>query len=321
MEQSSKRINKMVFWPPAILCSIILLIGAAFPSTLAMIVDTCQAWVTAHFSWLYALGATMLVIFCFVACFSKFGRIRIGGKGAEPEMSFWKWFCIILTSGMGAGICYWCVAEPVTYFQNAPVFAGYESGSAAALENTLKYVFMHWSLHPYGAYTAAGVCIAFMFWNCGKPFSLSSSLIPLLGDNRADKIRYPLDALCVFCLVAGLGTTLGQSIDQLSGGIKYVTGVNVNLTILALAVCLGCALIGVLAACTGLHKGIAYVSSANMYIFIVMLVFAFLFGNTHFILNNTVSSLGKFFDFIIPQSLYTEPGYESGWIGSWTIFY
>ncbi len=321
METKKHRINKMVFLPPAILCTIIVIIGAIFPERLAAFVDKGQNWVTYNFSWFYALGATFLVLFCLFVCFSKFGKIKIGGKDAKPEMSFWKWFCIVLTSGMGAGICYWCVAEPVTFFQNAPAFAGYESGSVAALENSLKYVFMHWSLHPYGAYTAAGVCVAFMYWNCGKPFSLSSSLIPLIGDKKADKIRYVLDAICVFCLVAGLGTTLGQSIDQLSGGLKYVTGVNVDINILALTVCLGCALIGILAACTGLHKGIAYVSSANMYIFIGLLVFAFFFGGTHFILGNTVSSLGKFIGFIIPQSLYTEPGYESGWVNSWTMFY
>ncbi len=321
MDNTKKKVNYTVFTAPAILCVAIVLIGAFVPNLLATIVDTAQAWVTSHFDWAYALGSTLLVVFCLAICFSKYGRIKIGGKKAEPEMSFWKWFSIVVTSGMGAGICYWCVAEPVSFFTNAPAFAGYESGSVEALENTLRYVFLHWTLTPYAAYTTVGVCIAFMYWNCKKPFSVSSSLIPLLGDTRTEKIRYALDAVCVFCLVAGLGTTLGQSIDQLSGGLQYVTGMDININVLALIVCLVCAGTGILAASTGLHKGIAYVSNANMYVFIILLVFTIAFGGTHFILSNTVSSIGKFFSFFVSQSLYTEPGYQSGWVNSWTMFY
>lgn len=315
------KLNNLVFWPSAILCVLIVLIGVIFPETLARIVDACQNWVVSNFDWAYALGATLLIVFCLAVCFSKYGKIRIGGKEAKPEMSFWKWFSLVLTSGMGAGICFWCVAEPVTFFNSAPVFAGYESGTVEALENTLKYVFMHWTLHPYASYTAAGVCVAFMYWNCGKPFSLSSSLVPILGDEKANRARYYIDSICVFAIMAGFGTTVGQSINQLSASIAYITGINVDINILALIVCGVLALVGILAACTGLHKGLTYVSTANMWVFIIMMVFAFLFGGTHFILGNTVSSLGKFLDFIIPQALYTEPGYASGWVDGWTMFY
>ena len=315
------KLNKLVFWPSAILCVLIVLIGVLFPSTLANIVDACQNWVVSNFDWAYALGATLLIVFCLVVCFSKFGKIRIGGKEAKPEMSFWKWFSLVLTSGMGAGICFWCVAEPISFFNNAPVFAGYESGSVEALENTLKYVFMHWTLHPYASYTAAGVCVAFMYWNCGKPFSLSSSLIPMLGDERAHRVRYYIDSICVFATIAGFGSTIGQSISQLSTGIAYTTGINIDIIVLAFVACALLAVVGILAACTGLHKGLTLISDANMWIFIIMMVFALLTGGTHFILSNTVSSFGKFLGFIVPQAFYTEPGYASGWVNGWTMFY
>ena len=320
MEKKHK-LNKTIFLPPAILCAMIIIVGVAIPKTLETIVNDVNTWVTTNFSWLYALGATLLIVFCLWAAFSKYGKIKIGGKDAEPEMSFWKWFCIVLTSGMAAGLCYWCIAEPMEFFQNPPVFAGYEGGSAEALESTLKYIFFHWTLHPYAAYTGVGVCIGFMYWNGRKAYSISSALVPLIGDNRERKIRPWLNALCIFCLVAGLGTTLGLAIDQMTVGLQYMTGVAIDRNLLALIVCLGFAGIAIVAACSGLHKGISFVSTTNMYIFIVLMVFGLFFGGTVFILNNTVTGIGQFVDFFLKESFYTEPGIQSGWVNKWTIFY
>ncbi|MDO5409643.1 MAG: BCCT family transporter [Lachnospiraceae bacterium] len=319
--KEKKKLNKAEFWPPAILCLLIIIIGVAIPQTLEKMVNAGLNWVTTNFNWFYALCSTALIFFCLWAGLGKYGKIRIGGKDAKAEMSFFKWFCIVLTSGMAAGLCYWCIAEPLSFFQNPPVFAGYEGGSPQALESTLRYVYLHWTLHPYAAYTSVGVCIGFMYWNCRKPFSISSSLYPLIGEKATGGLRHWINALCIFCLVAGLGTTLGLAIDQLTEGIKYITGLTIDRNILALIVCLGFAGIAIAAASTGLHKGIAMISTLNMYLFIFLLVFALFFGGTLFCLNNTITGLGQFIDIFFKQALYTEPGYESGWVNGWTIFY
>lgn len=319
--KTKKKLNKATFFPPAILCVLITVVGVVAPTSLEGAVNAGLAWVTKNFKWFYTLGATMLIFFCLWAGLGKYGKIKIGGKDAVPEMSFFKWFCIVLTSGMAAGLCYWCVAEPLSFFQNPPVFAGYEGGTPEAFENTLKYVLHHWTLHPYAAYTSVGICISFMYWNAKKPFSIASALVPIMGDRATGKFRYVINALCIFCLVAGLGTTLGLAIDQLTVGIQYMTGVTISRDLLALLVCLGFAGIAVLAACTGLHKGVSLISTANMYIFIFLLVFALIAGNTLVCLDNTVTSIGKYLNNFLNQSFYTEAGYESGWINGWTIFY
>jgi choline-glycine betaine transporter len=118
-----------------------------------------------------------------------------------------------------------------------------------------------------------------------------------------------------------LGTTLGLAIDQMTVGLEFITGIAFDRNIVAFVVCLGFAGIAIIAACTGLHKGVAFVSITNMYIFIFLMVFAFLFGGTRFILNNTVTSIGQYFQFVIGQSFYVEPAYQSGWVNGWTIFY
>ena len=314
-------INKRTFLPPAILTVLITLVGIIAPSQLGKAMNAALNWCTKYWGWLYALGSFLLVVFCIAICISKYGKIKLGGKDAKPEMSFFKWFSIVLTSGMAAGLCYWSVAEPMNFFQNPPGFSGLEGGSAQAAEMVLRYSFIHWTLHPYAIYTSVGVALGFMYWNAKRPFSVSSALYPMLGKKANGPLQYWINAACIFCLVAGLGTTLGLAIDQLSSGLNFITGKSFDLTKVGFAVCLMFAVIAILAACTGLHKGVAFISTANMYMFIVLLVFAFIFGGTLFIINNTVSSVGQYFQFLPSQSLYLEPAQQTGWVNSWTIFY
>lgn len=209
----------------------------------------------------------------------------------------------------------------MNYFTSPPIYAGYEGGTVEAAENTLRYVYLHWTFVPFACFTAGAVVIAFLYWNCKKPFSISSGFYPLIGERALGKSRYWVNAICIFCLICGLGTTLGLAVDQMAVGIQYVTGITVSKNLMAFIVCIGFALIGIVAASTGLHKGIAMVSNINMYLFIFLLVVAFVFGGTHVILNNTLTSIGKFFSFFVGETFNTEPFYQSGWVANQTIFY
>lgn len=315
------RVNPRTFWPPAILVVILTIVGALFPATTGDAMSAALAWCQQYMGWFYVLGCTLLVVFCVWLCLSKCGRIRFGGKDAKPETSFWKWFALVLTSGMAAGICYWCIAEPLTFFENPPIFAGYEGGTAQAAEMTLRYNFLHWTLHPYAIYTAAGVGVAFMYWNAKRPFAISSALYPLLGDKANGNLQFWINALCIFCIVAGMGTTLGLGIDQIATGIQYVTGIIVDPNLLGFIVCVVFAAIAIIVAISGLEKGVAFVGTLNMWLFVFLLVFVFFFGSTLFIINNTISSIGQYFQFFLGQSLYLEPAHQSGWVGGWTVFY
>ena len=133
--------------------------------------------------------------------------------------------------------------------------------------------------------------------------------------------RHWINALAVFALVCGVGTSLGLSVDQITVGLNYVFHQNLDPNIVGIFICLGFAVISIAAAGSGLHKGISYISSANMYMFFFLMVFVLIFGGVRFIMNNTVSSLGKYFSTVVEQSLYVEPAYQSGWVNNWTIFY
>lgn len=321
VNKKKEQLNKATFFPPAILITLIIIIGIAAPKQLGTAMSYALNWCTTNFGWFYVLGTTVLIVFCLWVCLSKYGKIKLGGKDAKPETSFFKWFCIVLTSGMGAGLCYWCVAEPMSTFLNPPAFSGLTGGTAEAAEMTLRYSYMHWTLHPYAIYTAVGVALGFMYWNAKRPFTVASGLYPMLGEKANGKFQNWINAICIFALVAGLGTTFGLAVDQISTSLNYLTGKSYSMVLLAAVICIGFALIAIITACAGLQKGAAKMSSLAMYIFIALMVFALFTGGTLFIVNNTVTSIGQYFQFLFGQSFYLEPAQQTGWVNAWTVFY
>ncbi|POP35026.1 hypothetical protein C3B58_00085 [Lactonifactor longoviformis] len=317
-----ERISLRTFVPPAVLLVLTVIIAFVIPQQFGAAMKGALNWVELNFGWFFVLMTTLFVGVLLWLAFSKYGNIRFGGKDAKPDMPTWKWFCVVLTSGMAAGLCYYGVAEPLDFFLNPPGFSGVAGGSPQAAELSLRYVFMHWGLHPYAIYTMGGLAAGFLYWNCKRRFHVSTGLIPLIGEKANGKLADWINGLCIFGFIAGFSTAIGLSSDQIATGFLYVTGLDINKNILYVIICLIFAVPSILAACSGLHKGIAKVSTFNMWIYFILMAGGLLLGkNLIFILNNTVSSVGQYFQFLPGQSLYTEAAQQTGWVNGWTIFY
>ena len=315
-------VNNQVFYPPAILLVAVVLFGALCPEQLGTAANAAFAFCIKYFSWFYSMGVGVLFVFVLWAGLGRYGGIRLGGPDAEPEMSFFSWFAVALTSGIAIGIVFYGVAEPLGNYTSPAGFTGLEPRSALAAEGALRTVFLHWGFHPYATYTSFGLFIAFLFYNQKKPFKISTGLYPLLGERVNGLAGNLIDALCIFSIVAGIGTSLGLGAMQLAGGIGYVSGTAMGSVLtLWLALIASMAVFYIVAACTGLHKGIKLISNLNVYIYFALLIWVFLFGPTLFILNNTSSAVGDYLSSITRQSLYLEPVLQTGWVGGWTIFY
>ncbi len=315
------KVDRTAFIFPAILTAIFVGAGLVSPEAFGRGVNVVYQFVTTNFSWFYALGTTFLLAVCAFVGFSKYGKIKLGGKDAKPDISIGTWFAITFTTGMGMGIVFYSVGEPLMNYMTPPGFTGLEGGSLQAAEEALKYVFVHWGLQPYAMYTATALGFAVMYWNCGQKFRVSSGMYPLLG-NQTDKLGGSLvNGLSIMVTVGAIGTTCGLGILQLSKGIEYIFGVSLPPIVMQGAVMGIIAIIYIASACSGIHKGIAYVSTANMYIFIAIMVWAFLFSDAVFILNNTTTAIGKYLETALPQVFYLEPAIQSGWVSSWTIYY
>ncbi|CAH2214593.1 BCCT family transporter [Tepidibacter aestuarii] len=315
-------VNKQVFWPPAILLVAVVLFGVISPKSLGAAASYAFNFCITYFSWFYALGMSILFVFVIWAGFSKYGNIILGGPEAKPDMSFFTWFAIALTSGIAIGIVFYGVAEPLGNYTNPAPFMGLIPRSAEAAEGALRTVYLHWALHPYATYTSFGLCIAFLHYNGKKSFKISTGLYPLLGNKVNGLAGNLIDALCIFSIVAGIGTSLGVGAMQLAGGLGYTTGIAFESMVLVwFAIIAAMAVFYTVAACTGLHKGITVISNLNVYIYFALLIWVFIFGPTLYILNNTTSALGDYLSTMLAQSLYLEPALQTGWVGGWTIFY
>ena len=141
---------------------------------------------TQNLGWIYQLTSIVFIVFCLWAAFGKYGNVKFGGADAEPEMSFFSWFCIAFTSGMGIGVGYFGVAEPMTLFMNPPEFTKWTAHSGEAAEGVLGLVYMHWCLHPYAIYTSVGVACGIIIWNAHRRFSFASAFEPLVGRQHTE---------------------------------------------------------------------------------------------------------------------------------------
>lgn len=316
-----KYVNPVAFFPPAILLVIAAVIGLLFPEKLNTATSAALGFTVTNFSWFYTLGMILLIAFCLFIAFSKAGNVKLGGPDAKPSMSFMTWFAIALTSGMAIGTVFYGVAEPMTYFMNPPGFLGIDGGTAEAGEQSLRFTFLHWTLHPYAAYTTAGICMALMIYNAKRRFAVSSALYPLIGEKTNGSIGYLIDALAIFTMVAGIACSFGLGTMQIGDGFNYVFHTNFSSNGVYLIIILGMAAFYILAACSGLHKGITYISNLNMYIYYALLLFILVTGGFIFILNNTVSGVGAYLGNFIEDAFYLEPLQQTGWVGAWSIYY
>ncbi len=313
-------INKGVFFPPAILLTIAITFGAMYPVEFGKYMGIALAYITEQLGWLFTLGSMTIIAFCMWAGFSKYGRIRLGGPKATPAMTKFQWFAVSFTASLALGVSYWGVAEPMTYFMTPPTFLGIEGQSVDSANVAVVFSYLHWTFVPFSIYAACGICVAFLFYNCGKPFRVSTALYPLLGDKAYGPIGNTVEAICIFSTVGGIGTSMGLGIMQIGGGLEYVFGVNMDTTgMIILIVAMG--FIYSFVATTGVHKGIKVVGSFNMYLYFFLLAFVFFFGPTRVIIENTLTSSGQFLMQFLPMVSNVDPFARTGWVEGWTIFY
>ncbi len=313
-------IHKQIFIPPAILLIIAILIGALYPEGMKSALNFTLGFITKQLGWLFTLGSVLLVVFCLWAGFSRVGKIRLGGPNAKPTMSRFQWFAVSFTASLATGIIYWGVAEPMTYFMSPPTHLGLEGGTIESANIALLYSYLHWSFVPFSIYASAGISVAFLFYNCGKPFRVSTALYPLIGERAYGPIGNFVEAIAIFGTIGGLSTSLGLSTMQMASGLNYLFAIDSG-TFLLTVIIIVMACIYTFVATTGVHKGIKHVGTANMYLYFVLMIFVFSFGHTRTIVESIFTTVGEFLVSFIPLVTFSDPYAQTGWPEAWTTFY
>lgn len=275
------------------------------------------------FGWLYILAANFFVIVMILIAASNFGKIKIGGPDALPEFSTFSWYAMLISAGMGIGLMFWSVAEPVFhYMQPSPMF-DISPESPQSSQVALGLTYFHWGLHPWGIYALVGFSLAFFAYNRGLPLTIRSIFYPLLGDRIYGFWGNIIDILSVLATLFGLATSLGLGVKQVNAGLNYLFGypIATEYAVLLIGVITFFAVLSVVA---GLDKGVKMLSGLNLYLAGIFMIFLLIVGPTVYILKAFTQNLGFYIQNLAQLSFWVETfhGAEgSTWQNPWTIFY
>ncbi len=287
--------------------------GAIFKAALEFITTTT--------GWFLILVANVFVLAAFYFAFGRFGQIRLGGSDALPEFSIQAWFAMLLSAGMGIGLMFWSVGEPIFHYATpSPMFAGVQALTPEAAQAAMGVTYFHWGLHPWAIYAIVGLGLAFFAYNRGLPLTIRSVFYPLLGDRIYGFWGNLIDILSVLATLVGLATSLGLGVQQINAGLNALFGLEIGTTtqVLLIAVITSFATLSVM---SGLDKGVKFLSQANMILAAAFVMFLLLVGPTIFILSGFTQNFGYYLTILPELSLWTETFRDSNWQGSWTVFY
>ena len=313
-------IHPQVTFVSGALVTLFIVLTLMFRAQADQFFQTALSAITINFGWFMILTANVLIIAALGFAFSRFGEIRIGGPDAKPEFSRFGWFAMLLSAGMGIGLMFWSVGEPIFHYANPSPLFGAEGGTPEALQAALGTTFFHWGLHPWAIYAIVALGLAFFTYNRGLPLTIRSIFYPLLGDRIYGFWGNVIDVLSVLATLFGLATSLGLGVSQVAAGLDALIGTPTTTTFKVglIVVITGAATLSVMA---GLDKGVKRLSQFNMGLAALFLVFILVVGPTVFILSGLTQSLGFYLESLPELSLWTETFRDTNWQGSWTVFY
>jgi choline/glycine/proline betaine transport protein len=286
------------------------------------------SFVNSTFGWFYIMAVNIFIGVILFFAFSKYGKIRIGGVEAEKEFSDFSWMAMLFSAGMGIGLMFFSVSEPMGYFQSVPgFFGGAEAQTGGAGAVALAQTFFHWGFSPWAIYGLVGLGLAFFSFNRGLPLTFRSIFWPLLGERIYGWPGHIIDLVTVFATLFGLATSLGLGVAQVNTGMSYVAGDVLGIasiptgTFPQIALIAGITAIATLSVAAGLDGGVKRLSTLNLYLMFGLLGFLLVVGPTLFILGSWIESVGVYLQSFLALSFFTGTlGEGAGTIGT-TVFY
>lgn len=312
-----KKMNS-VYLVSLVCVAILAIFGIAVPESFGKAANAAFAFLTGNFGWFYLIAMFFFVVFMMFIAFGRFGKIRLGSDDSKPEYSYISWFAMLFSAGMGIGLIFWGIAEPLNHYM-APF--GVAPASPEAGEFAVYTSFFHWGIHPWANYAIVALPLAYMQFRKNKPGLISSIFIPLLGENASEtKLGKLIDILAILATVAGVATSLGLGVLQINGGLNYMFGIPINTTVHIIIIVI-VTLMFMASAISGLDKGIKFLSNANIGLAGIVMLLTLFVGPTVLILNALTTGTGTYLGNIITESLKLNPFGDNSWFGSWRIFY
>ncbi|MFA0085170.1 BCCT transporter [Vibrio sp. 10N.286.49.C2] len=311
--------NPVFGWSAGFIALLLILAVVVDAETAKAALDGIKWSIINKFDWLFMWAGNIFVIFCLVLIVSPFGKIRLGGKDATADYSFMSWLAMLFAAGMGIGLMFWSVAEPVAYFTGwyeTPL--GVTANTEQARELALGATMFHWGLHPWAIYGVVALSLAFFTYNKGLPLSMRSVFYPILGDRAWGWAGHIIDILAVLATLFGLATSLGLGAQQAASGIHHVFGVESGMTLQVIVIAV-VTLLAVVSVLRGIDGGVKVISNINMIIAFLLLALVALIGYA-VTFASIPDTLFAYLKNIVPLS-NPHGRDDEAWMHGWTVFY
>ncbi|MFP4236656.1 MAG: BCCT family transporter [Desulfonatronovibrio sp.] len=307
-----------VFVFALVIVAVFVFAGVFDPELVSSLSTALHSAIIAHFGWAYMLSGFFFLAFCLVLALSRFGSIKLGKDHEKPEYTYFGWFSMLFAAGMGIGLIFWGVAEPISHFMAPPEHINSQTGEAATF--AMRYSFFHWGLHPWAIYIVMSLSIAYFSFRRGMPTLISSCFYPMLGNRIYGSLGYLIDILAVFATIFGIATSLGLGAMQINSGLEHLYGLPDSNTA-TLGIIAVTTILFMISAIAGLDKGIQLLSKSNIFLAFLLVVFMLVFGPTSYIFNVFTDTMGGYMGNILEMSLAVNPFMGHEWYKSWTLFY
>jgi choline/glycine/proline betaine transport protein len=312
-------LNVRVFAISVALIVAFSLFGVFSTETATQVFQVVQAWIVGNLGWYYVLAVSGFLLFSLVLAFSRYGEVRLGPDDCRPDYSYGSWFAMLFSAGMGIGLMFFGVAEPLTHFAQPPV-AEVSPQSVEAARDAMRVSFLHWGLHAWAIYIVVGLALAYFGFRMGLPFTIRSTLFPLLGDRIHGRLGDLVDVFAIIGTVFGVATSLGFGAMQVNAGLNYLFGVPLGVGAQLLLIA-AITLIATASVAAGLDAGIRRLSMFNMALAVLLVIFVLLAGPTVFLLTAWAQNTGSYLSEIVHLSFRQFAYRPTPWMGDWTLFY
>jgi glycine betaine transporter len=308
-----------VFWIALSISILFVGWGWAAPQHLIKTMTGLQGTLLNQFGWFYQFATTFFLIFALIIAFSRYGNIKLGKDEDKPEFSTPTWFAMLFSAGMGIGLLFYGVSEPVAHYANPPFG---EAQTIESAKSALRHTYLHWGFHAWAIYAVVALALAYYKFRKNLPGLMSATLYPLLGEKVKGPIGYTIDVTAVFATIFGVAASLGLGAAQINSGFNYLFGLPVNFSTQLIIILITTAVF-ILSAGTGVSKGIKYLSNANMILAVVLFFSFLLLSPTQFVLETFLTTFGSYVQNLPSMGLRFAPfnTENNQWVKDWTIFY
>ena len=312
-----QRILPQVFIPTAASVLALLAFSIAAPELATRWFTAAKTWAANDAGWFTILAVAGFLIFVVSLAFSRYGQLKLGPDHSQPDYSYASWFAMLFAAGMGIGLMFFGVAEPIMHYATPPVGT---PESTAAARQAMRITFFHWGIHAWAIYAVVALALAYFAYRHNLPLRIRSALYPLIGNRIHGPIGHAVDTFAALGTIFGLATSLGLGVMQINAGLNYLFGLEVS-TVVQMGLIVLITLLATGSVVAGLDSGVRRLSELNMVLAVMLLAFVMVFGPTAHLMQTLVQNTGMYVSQLFSMTFNLYAYEPTGWLGGWTLFY